>query len=165
MKFVAQSLKFKAQKDLLGRRVTIISTTFQNTSFILPSIRAWDAFARKIVKRLKPGYILALSGELGMGKTTCVQALARALGIHRLPSSPTFAIMRSYRLPKSVNGIRRLIHVDAYRIENENDLVVLDLEDELSDGCSILVLEWPENVPNWILRHDVTTLHITENKT
>jgi tRNA A37 threonylcarbamoyladenosine biosynthesis protein TsaE len=47
-------------------------------------------------------------------------------------------------------GTLNVYHVDAYRIENEEELRVLDLDEELADGKSICVLEWPENVPSWI---------------
>jgi tRNA threonylcarbamoyladenosine biosynthesis protein TsaE len=117
-------------------------------TFSIKSLADWDTLAQTIAPDLKAGSILALSGPLGAGKTTFVQALARALGSKDKPKSPTFALMRIYRLkhPK----LKRLIHVDAYRIENENDLLVLNLDEELAEPGTILAIEWPENIEKWL---------------
>lgn len=121
---------------------------------------SWSSVAEKLVPSLKPGSILAVSGDLGAGKTTFIQALAKALGVTRFVPSPTFALMRSYALPKRIGGISRLVHVDAYRLEKEEELLALDLDEELADGKSVLVIEWPERIPNWLARHGPATLHI-----
>lgn len=142
------------------RHVKLTSSIKQNTTDI-PTVEAWDDFARTVVSSLHPGDILALSGDLGAGKTTFVQALARALGISKIPQSPTFSLMRSYQLPTPVNGIERLIHVDAYRLEREEELIVLDLDEELADGKSVLVVEWPEKIAGWLAQRRVQTLSIS----
>lgn len=130
--------------------------------FSVPSVEDWSDIAGVVVSRLKPGDIVALSGPLGAGKTTFVQVLAKALGIKRIPQSPTFSLMRTYRLPKKMHGISRLIHVDAYRLEHEAELRVLDLDEELSDRQSVLVMEWPENVPRFLGgRKGLTTIKIS----
>ncbi len=120
----------------------------------------WPRAIKRIRPHLKANTILALSGPLGAGKTTFVQALAHALEIKVSPPSPTFALMRSYELPKPVNGICRLIHVDAYRLENEREILVLDLDEELSDGKSLLVIEWPEKIPKFISAHNTNVIHL-----
>ena len=58
--------------------------------------------------------------------------------------------MRHIPVKDIAHGISRLIHVDAYRIEDEADLRVLDIDEELADKKSVCVLEWPEKIPNWI---------------
>lgn len=130
--------------------------------FTVPHVAAWKDVADYLVPKLQPGDIVALSGPLGAGKTTFVQILAKELGAKREPQSPTFALMRSY--PVTGKGkIKRIVHVDAYRIEHERELLALDLDEELADGKSILILEWPEKIPSWIERHAarVTSLVIT----
>ncbi|MBI4138681.1 tRNA (adenosine(37)-N6)-threonylcarbamoyltransferase complex ATPase subunit type 1 TsaE [Candidatus Uhrbacteria bacterium] len=117
--------------------------------FTIPTENDWEPLAEYLASRLKPGDAVALSGPLGAGKTTFVQHLARALGVKKIPSSPTFALMRSYSIPGR-RQLKRLLHVDAYRIDDERDILALDLDDELSDGRAALVLEWPEHVPRWI---------------
>lgn len=121
----------------------------------------WQGVVDACVALIQPGSIFALKGPLGAGKTTFVQAFAAMLGIEKQLQSPTFALMRSYRLPKPVRGVSRLIHVDAYRIEDENDILPLDLDTELSDGESILCIEWPENVQGWIAKHEHVLIEIS----
>jgi tRNA threonylcarbamoyladenosine biosynthesis protein TsaE len=124
----------------------------------IPTPQDWDAIAIDIAKLLKPGDIVALKGPLGAGKTTCVQALARALGAKKIPKSPTFSMLRTYAVRYAT--IKRLLHVDAYRIEREYDLLPLDLDAELAVQGTMLVLEWPERVPRWIGARQVKTLTI-----
>jgi tRNA threonylcarbamoyladenosine biosynthesis protein TsaE len=130
----------------------------QKISWIVPEVASWSTVALDVARTLKPGSILALQGELGAGKTTFVQALAKALGATRMPKSPTFSMLRTY--PVKRGAIHRLLHVDAYRIENEHDLIPLDLDAELSEPGTILVLEWPENIKVWLKKRKHETLHI-----
>jgi len=134
-------------------RKTNISINGKKFIISVPSEKDWGLVVKKLSPRFRPGLILAVQGDLGAGKTTFIQTLAKILGIKRFVPSPTFALMRSYRLPKAVSGICRLIHVDAYRIKNERELAVLDLNEELADGQSMLVIEWPERMPSWLKSH------------
>ncbi|MBU0540409.1 tRNA (adenosine(37)-N6)-threonylcarbamoyltransferase complex ATPase subunit type 1 TsaE [Patescibacteria group bacterium] len=109
----------------------------------------WGELAEYVAGKLKPGSIVAISGELGAGKTTFVKALVTALGNRRSVVSPTFALMRSYKIAKRGN-LKRLLHLDAYRIEHEHELLALDLDEELGDGHTALVIEWPENISKWV---------------
>jgi len=89
---------------------------------------------------------LALHGDLGTGKTTFTQGLARAFGIQEPVTSPTFGIFTLHRgEPVS------LVHLDAYRLENARQLEDLMIEDFLRPPY-ILVAEWPERVAEWIPR-------------
>lgn len=101
---------------------------------------------------------MALQGPLGAGKTTFVQALAKELAAERVPKSPTFSMLRTYRVRHG--AVRRLLHVDAYRIERERDLVPLDLDAELAAGDAILVIEWPERAAHWLKSRPHLTLRI-----
>jgi tRNA threonylcarbamoyladenosine biosynthesis protein TsaE len=116
--------------------------------WIIPTPEDWNSVAREIAGELRDGDILTLSGPLGAGKTTFVQALASALGSESTPKSPTFSMLRTYRI--SAKGLSRMMHVDAYRIENEADMIPLDLDEELLIPGTILVLEWPEHVAQWL---------------
>ena len=86
--------------------------------------------------------VLALHGDLGVGKTTFVQGLARGLGIHPPVTSPTFNLYTLYE------GNRRLLHLDAYRLENEDQVEALMLEDFLISPW-IAAIEWPERIAGW----------------
>jgi tRNA threonylcarbamoyladenosine biosynthesis protein TsaE len=83
---------------------------------------------------------LAIDGDLGAGKTSFVQGLAKGLGVEVVPRSPTFAIMEEYegRIP--------LLHVDFYRLEEE-DLMPLGLEEQLEEWDGVVAVEWASRFP------------------
>lgn len=89
--------------------------------------------------------VLGLSGELGAGKTTFVQALARALGVIESVTSPTFVIARFYPLTSN-SQFNKLVHIDAYRIEDETELAPIGWSDILSDNKNLVIVEWPEKL-------------------
>jgi tRNA threonylcarbamoyladenosine biosynthesis protein TsaE len=90
-------------------------------------------FAQRLAGFLRPGDVIALEGDLGAGKTTFTQGLARGLDIHRNVNSPTFTIIKEYhgRLP--------LYHMDVYRVENSFEDLGFD---EYFEGDGITVVEW-----------------------
>jgi len=126
----------------------------------VPGVESWDDVASDVLKNRKGGDILAITGPLGAGKTTFVQALAAELGIKKTPQSPTFSLMRSYAIPRH-ETLKRLVHVDAYRTLNENELLALDLDEELLEPGTLLVIEWPDKIPHWIARHVDRVISVT----
>ncbi len=127
--------------------------------FSVPSAKDWNDVADYIISKAKPGEIVTLSGPLGAGKTTFTQTLAHRLGIKKVPQSPTFALMRSYEIPKN-KRFKRLLHVDAYRLESPRELLALDLDEELSDQKTLLVIEWPEKINEWLQPKQVISITI-----
>lgn len=113
----------------------IISTSEKDTA----------AFAQKIAKQLRGGETLALSGELGAGKTAFTKSLAKALGVRQSVSSPTFVVMRVYEISKHPS-IKRFIHVDAYRVNKADSLIGIGLEDYINDKNAVVVIEWADLV-------------------
>jgi tRNA threonylcarbamoyladenosine biosynthesis protein TsaE len=146
----------------MSRNVTITVGSKKETRSV-PSELVWDSVATRIVSLIKPGSVLAISGPLGAGKTTFIQALARELGVKKTPPSPTFALMRSYEFPRRKDGLSRLVHVDAYRIEDPKDAMALDLDEELADGKSVLAVEWPENLGSCLNRYEVIWMAISHS--
>jgi tRNA threonylcarbamoyladenosine biosynthesis protein TsaE len=100
---------------------------------------ATRAVATAIAKTLLPGDVLLLDGDLGAGKTTFTQGLARAMGVGETVTSPTFSLVRSYPTAFGVE----LIHVDVYRLDTLADIVALGLPEMLEDG-GVAVVEWGE---------------------
>ncbi len=98
---------------------------------------------------LKGGTVLALHGDLGSGKTTFVQGLAKGLGITGNIISPTFIIVRTYTLPTGGN----FYHIDLYRIESEQDIEGLGLSEIMADPNNIVAIEWPEKIAGLLPKH------------
>lgn len=96
---------------------------------------------RRLAGVLAPGDVVTLSGPLGAGKTSIARGLLEALGLAGEAPSPSYAIVQNYAPPE----IRMpVLHVDLYRIEDEDELRELGLDDARYD--SALLVEWPERV-------------------
>jgi tRNA threonylcarbamoyladenosine biosynthesis protein TsaE len=98
-----------------------------------------QAVASAIARTLLPGDVLLLDGDLGAGKTTFTQGLARAMGVGEAVTSPTFSLVRSYPTAFGVE----LLHVDVYRLDALAEIVALGLPEMLEDGA-VAVIEWGE---------------------
>ncbi len=115
-----------------------------------------EALAAQLAGTLAAGDVVAVSGELGAGKTTFVRGAARALGVHEPVSSPTFTIGHRYEAPLPV------AHLDLYRIERLDPEEWGDLEPYF-DG-TVAFVEWPEHAGAWLPRPRivVTLEHVDE---
>lgn len=100
--------------------------------------------ARDYASRLQGGEVVALQGDLGAGKTVFVKGLAQGLGCQKNISSPTFVLMKVYGINSS--SIKYFCHVDAYRINSEEDLLAIGLQDYLGREDTVTVLEWAEKI-------------------
>ena len=89
------------------------------------------------------GRVICLWGELGSGKTTFVQGVARGLGITSRLLSPTFIIVRRYQVPESETT---LYHLDLYRTNGPLDAGVIGLSDMIRETNAIVIIEWPERL-------------------
>jgi len=92
--------------------------------------------------------VVALEGNLGAGKTTFAQALGKHLGVEENMVSPTFVIMKIY--PINFKTFKHLIHIDAYRLEKESELLHLGWNEIIKEPENLVLIEWPENVPGLI---------------
>ena len=101
--------------------------------------------AAEIAQSLHGGEVLALSGELGGGKTTFTKGLAEALKVEESITSPTFVMLKSY--PAKLNkSYITLVHIDAYRAETIEDIKSVGIEDFLNRNDVIMVVEWAEKI-------------------
>jgi tRNA threonylcarbamoyladenosine biosynthesis protein TsaE len=98
-----------------------------------------QAVGAAIASCLAPGDVVVLAGDLGSGKTTIAQGIARALGVTEPVVSPTFAIVREYE------GRVPVVHVDVYRLDRMQELHDLGLEESL-DGAHVVLVEWGQLV-------------------
>lgn len=110
----------------------------------LDELRAWgERFGRELAAPA----LIALSGELGAGKTTLAQAIARGLGVRDDVTSPTYALVHRYA------GARGPVHhLDLYRLKSPHELVQLGWDDLVS-GDDIVLVEWPERAGNELPGH------------
>lgn len=104
-----------------------------------------SAFAARLVPTHEGATLVTLSGDLGAGKTSFVQGLARALGVAEHVTSPTFVLEKIYELPEG-QIFKRLVHIDAYRLEGKDALYPLGFGEIMKDPTNLVVLEWPERV-------------------
>ncbi len=116
-----------------------------------------EALAGRLAARLQAGDVVAVSGELGAGKTTFVRGAARALGVQGVVSSPTFTIGHRYDAPIAV------AHLDLYRLAGLGSEEWGDLEPYFEG--TIAFVEWPEHGGDWLPapRAAVTLTHVDES--
>jgi len=131
--------------------------------FITTSSAQTKKLGKMLAEELKGGEIICLSGDLGTGKTTFTQGFLRGLGIKDAITSPTFAILKQYKVESikyKARNSKRLIHptsyflqdvyhIDAYRI-NSKDLLDLGWKDFAGKPDSIVIIEWAERVKKLI---------------
>ena len=100
--------------------------------------------------------VIGLYGDLGSGKTTFVQSVAKALGVTEHITSPTFLIFKNY----PINSIRYtlLVHADAYRLKNGDELRKLRFDELLRDPGNLIFVEWADRVAD-VLPKDHQKLH------
>lgn len=89
--------------------------------------------------------VCALHGTLGAGKTTFTQLFAKTLGVQEVVTSPTFVIMKNYNLPEE-GSLKKLVHIDAYRIEEIDEMRVLGFGELLQEKGTIMCIEWAEKI-------------------
>lgn len=126
---------------------------------VIPDLVALDRFAEAVLAHIPehPGAAtVALSGELGAGKTAFTKSLARSLGVAEQVLSPTFVLMKTYDIPGHPR-FRRLVHIDAYRLEGPEEATPLRFSEIAADPRNLVVIEWPERLAE-ILPKDRMTL-------
>lgn len=120
------------------------------------SIEEMWAFAKDLVKYCKPNQVIALNGDLGAGKTTFTKGIGQALGVERVINSPTFTIMKIYDVTNHVNDIKKLYHLDVYRIGSSND--DFELEEYFYQN-GLTIIEWA-NIIEDLLPEDTWVINI-----
>jgi len=112
------------------------------------NLEQFQKAAREFILGLSPfpnrATVVGLYGDLGAGKTTFVQSAAKALGVGTHVSSPTFLILKSYKL--SAKSYKLLHHIDAYRLTHSDELKKLRFAELLSDPHNLIFVEWADRV-------------------
>ena len=123
------------------------------------------AFTKEIVRsrmKRRGALVIGLVGDLGAGKTTFTQAFLRVLGIRGRITSPTFILIKKYKVAKSykLKAKSFIFHIDAYRIKKPNELLHLGLKEILNDPENIAIIEWADRVKK-ILPKNTLWLYFT----
>jgi tRNA threonylcarbamoyladenosine biosynthesis protein TsaE len=120
--------------------------------FITKTFKETQKIGEKLASDIGEGVIIALYGDLGSGKTTFVQGLAKGLGIEKRLISPTFIILRTYqiKIKDQKSKIGKFYHVDLYRIHNEDDIRGIGLDEIIKSGKDIVAIEWAEKLGDFL---------------
>lgn len=122
--------------------------------YIAKTQRDTYQIAVKLASQLKGGEIIALQGDLGAGKTTFTQCLAKALAVKKQVTSPTFVLMKVYPVSHKPLAIRQFVHVDCYRLDEPQELFYLGLEEYLNKYDTIVVIEWADKIKTYLKKFD-----------
>lgn len=114
-------------------------------------------FGLDLAKRLKPGAVIALIGDLGTGKTALTKAIAEGMGIKQMITSPTFTIVQEYH-----DGRLPLFHFDVYRICDVEEMYEIGYE-EYFYGQGVCIVEWADLIMD-IIPEDAIKIHIEYGK-
>jgi tRNA threonylcarbamoyladenosine biosynthesis protein TsaE len=123
----------------------------------------------KLLPSKNSATVVWLKGDLGAGKTTFVQGLAKEMEIEGDIQSPTYVLMKSYSVPNnrtqfgSIRRFHTLVHIDAYRLKDAAEFAALKPETFLSDPQTLVLIEWPERVEGALPKPDMTISFTSEN--
>ncbi|MBL1434127.1 tRNA (adenosine(37)-N6)-threonylcarbamoyltransferase complex ATPase subunit type 1 TsaE [Candidatus Wolfebacteria bacterium] len=119
---------------------------------------------KTLTKDTEHATLITLKGDLGAGKTAFAKELAKILGIKEHITSPTFVLAKEYKLSDQI--YEKLIHIDAYRLEKDEDLRSVGFMELIKDANNLILLEWPERVeqtlPVW--RKEITITLVGEKR-
>ncbi len=121
-------------------------------------IKDLEKIAKNLIKKIsdkktKNATVLAMYGDLGSGKTTLTQNICKNLGIKNKIISPTFVIMKKYLIENK--KFKRLIHIDAYRLNKKEEMIHLGWNEIISDNENIIIIEWPEKIEGLIPKDSI----------
>ncbi len=114
--------------------------------YITKNAQETQKLGEEFAQQLKGRVIIALYGDLGSGKTTFTQGIARGLGITKRLISPTFVIIRMYSIDESKFGINTFYHIDLYRLTKKEDAAHLGIQEILENQSAVVVIEWAEKL-------------------
>ena len=130
---------------------------------ICKNLEDTSQLACKFAKVLRGGEVVTLTGDLGAGKTTFTQSLAKAIGIFEPVTSPTFTLMNQYQ-----GTTLKLYHFDMYRIEDIDEILETGLTEYFGNKDAVCIIEWAENIssllPKNLIKISIEKLAETERR-
>lgn len=128
-------------------------------NYISPNEEQTKSIGRQLAAMVSGGDIITLSGDLGAGKTTFTKGFAEGLGVTETITSPTFSLMNMYPVSGRPNTTQ-CVHIDTYRLETEEALLEIGVEDYLADPHTITLIEWPEKIPTILKKYSPISVSI-----
>ncbi|MFA6551555.1 MAG: tRNA (adenosine(37)-N6)-threonylcarbamoyltransferase complex ATPase subunit type 1 TsaE, partial [Patescibacteria group bacterium] len=114
--------------------------------YTVKNLTATKKLATKIARQIRNGGVIGLIGNLGAGKTTFTQLLAQVIGVKQVVNSPTFNIIKVYKIKNQKSKIKNLVHIDAYRLHSPEELTALGVEEYFNDAQTVTIIEWADKV-------------------
>lgn len=118
--------------------------------YISKSTKQTQKIATTLAKKIKGGEVLCFYGDLGAGKTTFIQAFAKALGVKENITSPTFVLMKKYpfsaKATKGKPHKMNFYHMDAYRLSDPQEALDLGLEEIWEEKENVIAIEWADKI-------------------
>lgn len=115
-------------------------------------------FGKELAGTFQGGDIVLLHGDLGAGKTTLTKGMATYFDIQDV-TSPTFGLMHVYQL--NHKSVKQLVHIDCYRLESEQELIDIGVEDYLGDENTVCIIEWPEKIPDLLSKYKTRAIKLS----
>jgi tRNA threonylcarbamoyladenosine biosynthesis protein TsaE len=117
--------------------------------FISKNLNQTEEIAKSFLEKIALEFsdraiVVGLYGDLGSGKTTFTQAIAKILNIKEYVTSPTFVIEKRYDIEHPL--FKKIIHIDAYRLDSGKELLAIDWERDIKDPRNLILVEWPERI-------------------
>lgn len=119
---------------------------------------------QKFAKQIRGGDVVVLSGNLGSGKTVFIKGLALGLEIKKNVRSPSFNLMKTYKTAKKIRGVKNLIHLDCYRLLNQQEVIDTGLLDYLAKKDTLVAIEWPEKISQLLKKYPTKKIKFTHLK-
>ena len=117
--------------------------------FVTNNTKQTHKMGEMLAEELLGGEIICLSGELGSGKTTFAQGVLKGLRAKGPYTSPTFVVLKHYKMKNHESGIANAFHLDAYRVGTK-DILDLGWEEIISNNNNVVIVEWAERIKNII---------------
>ena len=114
-----------------------------------------ENFSKQILKQNLGNIatVLGLQGELGAGKTTFLQGFAKGLGIEEKVNSPTFVIIKKFKIPNS--SFKFFYHIDCYRLSTPKEILDLGFNEIMLNPENIVAIEWPEKIKKYLPKNTI----------
>lgn len=133
-----------------------------NLKFITHSPAETKLFAQNLAQKIagrqfsnKTAVVLALNGNLGSGKTIFVQGFCHFFKVKQKIVSPTFVLMKSFRLHSPKIKFQRIYHLDCYRLQTPKEILALNFKEIINEPQNIVLIEWPEKIKKFLPRKTI----------